>query len=678
MIAEELRLVVKAEVDKAVTDMNRFSGSTQKTTSTLAKFALGIGTTVASVYTLRKAFTLAREAAEIGAQANQIRVALDSMAKQAGTSARWITMEMQKMSGNTIDQLRIMSSASKAALLGIPLEQLGDLMQVARASATALGTDVGQMFDDLATGIGRQSKMILDNLGINVSAEKAYKEYAATLGKTSAQLTDNERRQAFLNAVLADGKRIMDQVGEAGQAMTATEPWQIMTAAITDAKIVLGEQLFPLFNKGALIVAEMVRDMTSYLSNLPATFEAVGNLIKIILQETFSWDMIKANVVDMAMAFFETWKKTVVLIPRLWWETVKTIGRIFENFGEWIISIFSNVWTQVRNLAVDKIGNLLEKIGIDIERKAIPAVMKLSDVFNESADDAGQGYAEMGKILWDTLSTNLNTYGKMLENLAANYKDNPAFQEALNQLKAIKEQAEAAATAAGKAVPGTPEGPPAAVPEREDTAQLVAWELAAYEDYYDKLRHAQQTINAWREDEERKVTEKNKEEIQKRIDEIERWRDAVGQVYQDAFESMGEALASGENAWVAFGDVMKEVVAMGLEALGKRAFVEAAAAFAEGFVNPKMFAAAAAWGTAAAMAFVAAGAVRALAEGGVVTRPTVALVGERGPEAVIPLNRAGGMGTNITVIQNIHGSVLTERQLQRFAMRGMMEYVRGY
>ena len=38
-----------------------------------------------------------------------------------------------------------------------------------------------------------------------------------------------------------------------------------------------------------------------------------------------------------------------------------------------------------------------------------------------------------------------------------------------------------------------------------------------------------------------------------------------------------------------------------------------------------------------------------LAEGGIVTQPTTAIVGEAGPEAVIPLDRAGGMmGTNIT------------------------------
>ena len=52
----------------------------------------------------------------------------------------------------------------------------------------------------------------------------------------------------------------------------------------------------------------------------------------------------------------------------------------------------------------------------------------------------------------------------------------------------------------------------------------------------------------------------------------------------------------------------------------------------------------------------------AMAEGGIVTRPTQALIGEAGAEAVIPLDRMGSMGTRITV--NVAGSVISEGQLQ--------------
>jgi phage-related protein len=41
-----------------------------------------------------------------------------------------------------------------------------------------------------------------------------------------------------------------------------------------------------------------------------------------------------------------------------------------------------------------------------------------------------------------------------------------------------------------------------------------------------------------------------------------------------------------------------------------------------------------------------------LAQGGIVTQPTLAIVGEAGPEAVIPLDRMGSMGGGMTITVN--------------------------
>jgi len=49
--------------------------------------------------------------------------------------------------------------------------------------------------------------------------------------------------------------------------------------------------------------------------------------------------------------------------------------------------------------------------------------------------------------------------------------------------------------------------------------------------------------------------------------------------------------------------------------------------------------------TGVTLGILAAGlAIGALAEGGIVTKPTIALIGEKGPEGVIPLGEEGGMG----------------------------------
>ena len=56
------------------------------------------------------------------------------------------------------------------------------------------------------------------------------------------------------------------------------------------------------------------------------------------------------------------------------------------------------------------------------------------------------------------------------------------------------------------------------------------------------------------------------------------------------------------------------------------------------------------------------GKLERMADGGIVSKPTIAMIGEAGAEAVIPLDRMGSMGTKVVV--NVQGSVISEGQLQ--------------
>jgi len=67
--------------------------------------------------------------------------------------------------------------------------------------------------------------------------------------------------------------------------------------------------------------------------------------------------------------------------------------------------------------------------------------------------------------------------------------------------------------------------------------------------------------------------------------------------------------------------------------------------------------------------------IPALAEGGIVTRPTLALIGEAGPEAVVPLGKGGGFGGGVTI--NVAGSVISEGQLIETVRVGLIEAQRS-
>lgn len=60
-----------------------------------------------------------------------------------------------------------------------------------------------------------------------------------------------------------------------------------------------------------------------------------------------------------------------------------------------------------------------------------------------------------------------------------------------------------------------------------------------------------------------------------------------------------------------------------------------------------------------------------LAAGGIVTQPTLAMIGEAGPEAVVPLDRAGGMGS-ITV--NVNGGLGTSAEIGAAIVNALRQY----
>jgi hypothetical protein len=65
------------------------------------------------------------------------------------------------------------------------------------------------------------------------------------------------------------------------------------------------------------------------------------------------------------------------------------------------------------------------------------------------------------------------------------------------------------------------------------------------------------------------------------------------------------------------------------------------------------------------------GNIPGLQHGGVVTRPTLAMIGEAGPEAVVPLGRGGGVGGVVNIY--VEGSVVSERELLALVRRGLIQ-----
>jgi len=271
-----VKLIIEAATKKAQAEVRKFTDASNKGLQSVANASKSAGAqmkaawgaakaawieALAVIYALKKAWDFAQDAARFKERAQ----AFHNMAASMGTDANKLLADLKQLSRGTISELTLMEKAGTAMSMDIPAERLKGLMKIARATAKVTGQTVEQAFSDISLGVARQSKMILDNLGIIVNVEKVNKEYAKSIGKAADALTDAEKKQAFLNATMKAGERIIKRVGI--EAETTAEKMQRWKAHMADMKIVAG------------------RVVTTVAIAIDTAFTSVGTAINYILSK---------------------------------------------------------------------------------------------------------------------------------------------------------------------------------------------------------------------------------------------------------------------------------------------------------------------------------------------------------------------------------------------------------
>lgn len=239
------------ELKKGKADLETFGNQGKKTSADIQKSAKtmqngfnGVATSlkglmagIGVIYLLRKAWNMA----EISAQFEQSKMAFRSMATAMGADADRLYATLREKSANLIDKKSLTEAANRAMSLGIPIEKLGILMEIARAKARDMGISTTQAFNDIATGVGRGSPLILDNLGLIMKVGSANEAMAKSLGKTVEQLSDKDRKLAILNATIDAGKEALDRYDLSQK--TTKEKMEQLTATVANLQLYIGQGL---------------------------------------------------------------------------------------------------------------------------------------------------------------------------------------------------------------------------------------------------------------------------------------------------------------------------------------------------------------------------------------------------------------------------------------------------
>lgn len=163
------------------------------------------------------------ELAKLGAQAIRVEDGFRNLMTSIGSTSEQALGKLRAASLNTIDDTNLMLSSNRAVMLGVAdsADELARLLSAAAARGRNLGVGTEQAFNDIVTGIGRMSPLILDNLGILTGGEKAFEDYAKTIGKTAKELSDAEKKQFLINKVLADATPLANDAATSFEAVAA-------------------------------------------------------------------------------------------------------------------------------------------------------------------------------------------------------------------------------------------------------------------------------------------------------------------------------------------------------------------------------------------------------------------------------------------------------------------------
>lgn len=238
-------LTIRGRVDSALSGLRQVRGETGKLAGGMG--ALSDATKMAAGFLIRDMVqglvAATNEAFYLGAQFRTLEKSFNRLV-QVSTKGTVSLEELRKATRGTVADVDLLRAANTAMMLDLPTEQIDELMEAAMILGHAMGIDTAKAIESLSIGLGRQSRLVLDNLGIVFQAETAYEWYAKQLGVTSSSLDELQKREGWQLYAM---EQIRSKANELGDIIDETtikqEGWAASWKNLTTR---LGEFLAPL------------------------------------------------------------------------------------------------------------------------------------------------------------------------------------------------------------------------------------------------------------------------------------------------------------------------------------------------------------------------------------------------------------------------------------------------
>src|SRR5690606_9374952 len=220
-------------------------GLIQRALERVRTVALSVSGALAALFALDRIRAFISESTKLAARYETAGVVLRRVGENAGYTAEQLDYVERALQKTGISMLRSREVATSLISANIDLARATDLARLAQDAAVIANTNSSEAFDRLVQGISSGNVQILRNLGLAVNFQQAYQRAARQVGKAASELTEYERVQARVNAVMEAGAGV---AGTYEAAMdTAGKEAGSNARLLEDLRIKLGQVYLPSF-----------------------------------------------------------------------------------------------------------------------------------------------------------------------------------------------------------------------------------------------------------------------------------------------------------------------------------------------------------------------------------------------------------------------------------------------
>lgn len=465
---KELSILIKAK-DQASKTLGKVSKESNTLKKALKGAGIAAGIATAAIAATATAFV---KLGERGAVVNSIEASFKNLSNQAGITADVFKNQLDKSFMGTISSANLMKMANQAMLAGMNPKQINNMAKASVSLAKTLGISTTQAYNQLTNAITRGSSMQLKKFGLDVDAKEAQKKYAVQIGKTTSQLTAQEKKTAVMN----DAMEKLNAKVEAGVPNAADFGDSMAKIGATIKNVTDSASKFIDTNFGPYLAAladaakKYSKDMSG--DGTEATYQAVKKTTGIvrILGRAF---IILKNIGKMAFMLLGSTLRTKFNVVVL--SSMSLVYLLLKAMAKVSHSKKLNSWADTLKTKMDKTAD-------DIKNYNPATVM--ADAYKDAKDE-------------------LATYDNKFEQVEAKekqIKDKAAHDAAVKRVKAKKDEKEAMAAAKKKAISDKQEA--AATKKKNLEAQkLLATqkrEASAYKVQGRSVKELTKDIDKWR------------------------------------------------------------------------------------------------------------------------------------------------------------------------------------